>query len=91
MSSPDPRSNKSRFDDETSITELTIGPDGRLFLFGASAPVLEAIEATGMGGEALRRRIERLRAVLPAENGVQPTGNEENRHTDRQIGRLDPS
>lgn len=30
--------------DETSITDLEIMPDGRIFVFGASSPILEILE-----------------------------------------------
>jgi hypothetical protein len=50
--------------DETAITDITIGPDGCVYIFGASMPVLEVLEAAGLGGEKLRRRLDRLRAVF---------------------------
>lgn len=30
-------------DDETSLTELELMPDGRIFVFGASGPILEIL------------------------------------------------
>jgi hypothetical protein len=31
-------------DDEAMITEITIDPDGRVFVFGTSQPVLEVLQ-----------------------------------------------
>jgi hypothetical protein len=43
--------------EETDVTEITIQPDGRLYVFGASRDVLEALDA-------INPRDARLRAVL---------------------------
>jgi hypothetical protein len=53
---------KSVDQDETTITDLSIGPDGRIYVFGASLAVLEAIEAAGLGTDSLRCRLDRLRS-----------------------------
>ena len=31
--------------DETNLTEITIQPDGRIYVFGASLPVLEILQS----------------------------------------------
>jgi hypothetical protein len=61
MLSREPNATKNVLSDETEITDVSIGPDGRIYVFGASAPVLEALAAAGLGGEILRQRIEHLR------------------------------
>jgi hypothetical protein len=48
------------FDDETSLTEITIAPDGRLFVFGASCQVLEALNQLAFVDTFLEERSERL-------------------------------
>lgn len=46
-----------QLDIEKSVTELTIAPDGRVFAFGTSRPILELLEA-------LRPDDARVRALL---------------------------
>ena len=41
-------------------TEIDVAPDGRVYLFGASAAVLEALAAAGIGNDALSRRLARI-------------------------------
>ncbi len=50
-------------EDDSSISEINILPDGRVCLFGASQQVLEMLDAIPLGDPALRSRIERLRAT----------------------------
>ena len=47
--------------DESSMTEISILPDGRVYLFGASREVLELLHAIPLGDPALAERIECLR------------------------------
>ena len=47
-------------DDQSAISEITILPDGRVYLFGASRQVLEILYAIPLGDPALKRRIECL-------------------------------
>jgi hypothetical protein len=49
-------------DDETSISEITIAPDGRIYVFGASFEVLEAIEELASGNSEFRRRLNQIRS-----------------------------
>ena len=42
---------------ESDVTEIEIGPDGRLFLFGASREVLEVLSLTGLAPQAAGRRL----------------------------------
>ena len=41
-------------------TEIHVAPDGRVYLFGASAAVLEAMAAAGIGNDALSRRLAQI-------------------------------
>jgi hypothetical protein len=50
-------------EDESSLSEISILPDGRVYLFGASRQVLELLQAIPLGDPALAERIEGLRAV----------------------------
>jgi hypothetical protein len=48
---------QEELDNQKNVTELTIAPDGRVFAFGTSRPVLEILEA-------LRPEDRRVRALL---------------------------
>ena len=48
-----------QLDNENNVTELTIAPDGRVFVFGTSRPALEVLHA-------LRPDDRRVRALLDA-------------------------
>jgi hypothetical protein len=48
-------------DDETSITEISFLPDGRICVFGSSREVLEVLESLELGDPELDARIEHLR------------------------------
>jgi hypothetical protein len=54
-------------DDETRITELTIAPDGRVFAFGTSRPILELLEALQPRDTRVRRLLERAKQAQSAE------------------------
>jgi hypothetical protein len=43
--------------DETNLTEITIQPDGRIYVFGASLPVLQILQQ-------LQPRDPRISAIL---------------------------
>ena len=58
-------------EDDSSISEINILPDGRVCLFGASRQVLEILDAIPLGDPALRDRIERLRAS-GLQQGAEP-------------------
>jgi hypothetical protein len=67
MLSREPKATPIVVTDETTISDVSIGPDGRIYVFGASGPVLEALAAAGFGGDMLRERLERLRAASQDE------------------------
>ena len=47
-------------EDETSLSEITIAPDGRVFLFGASREVLEALSQLVFRDADLDRRLNQI-------------------------------
>jgi hypothetical protein len=51
-------------DDESLTSELVIGADGRVHVFGTSRAILEALDAIGVRGDAVRVRL--AAAALPA-------------------------
>ena len=50
-------------EDDSAIGEITILPDGRVCLFGASQQILEMLEAIPWSGPELQSRMDCLRAV----------------------------
>jgi len=50
-------------EDETRTTEITILPDGRICLFGASREVLELLGEMDLGDPALDQRLGYLRSL----------------------------
>ena len=49
--------------DETTITEITIQPDGRIYVFGTSRQVLEVLENLRPDDPRLRLRLGQVRHV----------------------------
>jgi hypothetical protein len=47
--------------DETAISEISIAPDGRVYVFGASAAILEIMGKLDARDQMLRHRIEHAR------------------------------
>ena len=50
-------------DDETAITEISILPDGRVCVFGASRHVLEVLAGLESRDDAVRERVEHVEAL----------------------------
>jgi len=50
-------------EDETQLSEISILPDGRVCIFGASRQVIDAVAALNPSDPAIRRRVERLQAL----------------------------
>ena len=48
-------------EDETSMTEITILPDGRICIFGLSREVLEVLDAAELADTAVKQRLALLR------------------------------
>lgn len=57
--------------DETSVTEITIAPDGRIFAFGTSDRVLEILGELAPADVLLQQRIAGLKH-LQAVAGTEP-------------------
>jgi hypothetical protein len=47
----------SEADDETNLSEITIQPDGRVYVFGASLPILQILQS-------LQPNDRRLEAII---------------------------
>jgi len=58
------------------MTELTIGPDGRVYVFGTSRRVLEILEA-------LQPRDLKLRRLLTHVRGLEADETTEKKHLER--------
>jgi hypothetical protein len=59
-------------DDETDVTEITILPDGRVYVFGLSGQVLEVLQTLQTGDERVQRLLATAGAVsadVPGLNG----------------------
>jgi hypothetical protein len=59
--------------DETNLTEITILPDGRVYVFGLSREVLEVLHALQGDDPRIQGLLERARAAekAPAEGEVE--------------------
>jgi len=68
MSSPD---EIEILDDETSITEISFLPDGRICLFGASREVLELLVELNLADSSLNQRFSVIRRT---DSSVPPSG-----------------
>jgi len=55
----------SLLDDETSVTEITLLPDGRICLFGASREILNLLDKLRLTDTAFKERLAAIRAVTP--------------------------
>ncbi|MFM7251435.1 MAG: hypothetical protein ACKO5R_16205 [Planctomycetaceae bacterium] len=53
-------------DDESLTSELVIGADGRVHVFGTSLAILEALDAIGVRGDAVRARLAASSATVAA-------------------------
>jgi len=53
-------------EDETQVTELTIMPDGRVFVFGTSRQILEILHELDPHDEKLNRVLARARDIEQA-------------------------
>ncbi len=60
-------------DDEAAVTDIRIAPDGRVFVFGTSRPVLEMLNELGWGDAAVAARIQ---ACSPGPCGLGDSSNE---------------
>ena len=67
MSQPTPRDDDSLLQDETTITDITIQPDGRLYVFGASRDVTTMLGELCPNDPRLQRMLDHLRALDAAQ------------------------
>jgi hypothetical protein len=58
------------FDEETAMTEITIAPDGRIYLFGASMPVLQMLDNMNLNDPALTNRVRALKEFEVADKSA---------------------
>ena len=68
-----------KYTDETAITEITIGPDGRVYVFGTSGDLLLALEDLCGRDDPLVGRINQLKtqaAAVPAAETSAASGGE---------------
>lgn len=56
--------------DETTMTELEIAPDGRIYVFGASAAILKVLESVGLHGQAIDTRLQAAGAAMRRETSA---------------------
>lgn len=61
------------FDDETSITEITFLPDGRLCLFGASREIINLLHHLKLGDKSLDQRFLNAQPDFQTPSHTQPT------------------
>lgn len=54
-------------DRNDNTAELTIAPDGRVFVFGTSRPILEVLESLQPQDQRLRRLLAHVRALEQQE------------------------
>lgn len=57
-------------DEESLTSELVIGTDGRVHVFGTSRAILEALDAIGVRGDAVRARLAAAAAPPAASRAV---------------------
>ena len=58
-------------DNEKNVTELTIAPDGRVFAFGTSRPILEVLEALRPDDARVNALLSHIRNLPASEGGVE--------------------
>jgi len=59
--------NDTLCNDETLTTELTIAPDGRVYVFGTSREMLEVLETLKPHDPKLQRLLARVREIEGAQ------------------------
>jgi hypothetical protein len=53
-----------RADDESTVSDIRIGTDGRVHVFGTSREILEALAAIGVRGDAVGLRLDGAVATI---------------------------
>ena len=65
--------------DETDVSEITISPDGRLFVFGASKPLMELFAELGWRDadcDSTGRRTRETSEIVESTNALEFNDNE---------------
>lgn len=63
---------KDAAEDETAITEITIQPDGRIYVFGLSLEVARALEGLCPAGHAIGRLVATFEKPAGCEKTEKP-------------------
>lgn len=61
-----------RADDECTVSDIRIGTDGRVHVFGTSREVLEALAAIGVRGDAVRLRLAGASVTIGDDHSPSP-------------------
>lgn len=75
-------------DDETSITEISIASDGRIYVFGASQAVLEALDDLELGDRSVAERVALVRSLAAASPPETCTNTKRPAHGNGPIQRI---
>jgi len=59
---------KRAHQDETTLTEIRIQPDGRVYVFGPSLGILELLEALAPADPRLQRILKQVRKSKPEDS-----------------------
>ncbi len=62
------RATLMELDDETAVSEITILPDGRVFVLGASRQVLEILEVLSPKDTAIKERLRHAAGMADCGN-----------------------
>jgi hypothetical protein len=60
-------------EDETTMTEITVQPDGRIFVFGTSRQVLDLLVGLNPRSSKLNRLIRHVRSVESTQRETRET------------------
>jgi hypothetical protein len=73
-------------DDESAVSEITILPDGRVFVLGASRQVLEILDVLNPKDAGLKQRLERAGSGAPEISGAEGCQSERTPQIARHLG-----
>jgi len=76
-------------DDETAVSEITILPDGRVFVLGASRQVLEILTVLDPGDAGVKQRLEHAGGAGPCADAKRGDDRKMSERTaNRCVGRV---
>ncbi|NLE38210.1 MAG: hypothetical protein GX621_09325 [Pirellulaceae bacterium] len=61
-------------EDERAISEITIAPDGRIFVFGMSKELLEVLETLSSDDDGMKQRVDLMRRIQRNETELDARG-----------------